>query len=340
MSTILAVETSCDETGVAVLQKGGEEITVLAQALASQVDVHALTGGVVPEVAAREHVKVIGPLIQKVVKEAGIKNPESNLKAIAVTVGPGLIPALAVGVQAARTLAYVWKLPIVPVHHIEGHIYSALPATEAFPALALIVSGGHTMLILINNHLHYEVVGETRDDAAGEAFDKVARLLELPYPGGPSLSTLAVAGDKATFPFPRPMMNTKDFDFSFSGLKTAVLYTLRDNPAAAPADIAASFQQAVVEVLVEKTRRAAEKYQPKTLLLAGGVAANILLREQLAVMAGEARIPLHIAPPELCGDNAVMIGQVGLRAYEQGRIQNWRDVDARARVSIETFSTT
>jgi len=344
-TTILAIETSCDETGVAVLRKEGDTITILAQALASQVDVHALTGGVVPEVAAREHVRVIGPLIQKTLTESGVKEPESNIDAIAVTVGPGLIPALVVGVQAARTLAFAWQKPIVPVHHIEGHIYSALLNEEGMvsgddvPALALIVSGGHTMLILIEDHLRYDVIGQTRDDAAGEAFDKVARLLKLPYPGGPHLSKLAATGDRAAYDFPRPMLTTKDFDFSFSGLKTAVLYTLRDTPAAPPADIAASFEQAVVDVLVAKTQRAAEQHQPKTLILAGGVAANTQLRRQLTEMAERIGIELRIAPPELCGDNAVMIGQVGCIAFENGRVASWGDIDAQARVSIENFSS-
>jgi N6-L-threonylcarbamoyladenine synthase len=371
-TTIFAIETSCDETGVAVLQKEGDTITVLAEAVASQIDIHAANGGVVPEVAAREHVAVIGPLITKVLQEAKIKTPSDEIDAVAVTVGPGLIPALAVGVQAARTLAYAWQKPIIPVHHIEGHIYSALlskagmtndqiPMTnELFPALALIVSGGHTMLIMIRDHLQYEVIGETRDDAAGEAFDKVARLLKLPYPGGPHLSKLAAMGDRAAFTFPRPMLNTPDFDFSFSGLKTAVLYTLRDqNPSSPPlvrgdqvtvppdkgevgglkANIAASFEQAVVDVLVTKTKRAVQKNNPQVLLLAGGVAANRPLRQQLQAMADESGVELRIAPLNLCGDNAVMIGQVGCLAFEQGRVSSWYDIDAQARIPVESFST-
>lgn len=370
--TILAIETSCDETGVAVLQKEGDTVTVLADAVTSQADIHALTGGVVPDVAAREHTKVIGPLLQEVQCESEIKNIESGIDGIAVTVGPGLMPALAVGVQAARTLAYAWNKPIIPVHHIEGHIYSALLGSDGefsifnfqysnnlFPALALIVSGGHTMLILIKGHLKYEVIGQTRDDAAGEAFDKVARLLQLPYPGGPNLSKLAEDGDRSAFAFPRPMIHSDDFDFSFSGLKTAVLYTLRDQDPSSPplgrgerttfppdkgdgggfsANVAASFEQAVVDVLITKTQRAIEKYQPRLLLLAGGVAANKPLRQQLQAMADEVETKLQIAPLNLCGDNAVMIGQVGLLAYENGRIRNWKDVDATARIPIESFS--
>lgn len=345
-TTILALETSCDETGVAALQKEGNIVTVLAQVLASQVDIHALTGGVIPEVAAREHIRVIGPLVKKVLKESRIASPDSQLTAVAVTVGPGLMPALAVGVQAARTLAFAWQKPVIPVHHIEGHIYSALldaagqnlrtahyqlPAADAFPALALIVSGGHTMLILMRDHLHYDVIGQTRDDAAGEAFDKVARLLNLPYPGGPHLSRLAKQGNKEAFYFPRPMVNSGDFDFSFSGLKTAVLYKLRDEPVARPADVAASFERAVVDILVAKTQRAVERYKPRTLLLAGGVAANKPLRRHLRSMANAIHIKLQIAPLNLCGDNAIMIGQVALLAYENGREQSWQTIDAQAR---------
>lgn len=396
MTRILAIETSCDETGVAVLQKEEDTITVLAEAVASQVDVHALTGGVVPEAAAREHVQVIGPLIEKVLSEAGINsqyltpNPSPKLiDVIAVTVGPGLMPALAVGVQAARTLAYAWRRPIVPVHHIEGHVYSALleetrgkkqearngersnlnsclaqrspwaklgflipDSRSIFPALALIVSGGHTMLILMPDHLQYQVLGQTRDDAAGEAFDKVARLLNLPYPGGPHLSRLAVQGDPTAYNFPRPMIHSKDFDFSFSGLKTAVLYKLRavkggrttfppdkGDAGGLWANIAASFEQAVVDVLVAKTKAAVKEYRPRLLLLAGGVAANKPLRQQLQKMAAQSQTKLRIAPESLCADNAVMIGQVGTLAYEAGRVASWQNVDATPRLPLESFST-
>jgi len=362
-TAILAIETSCDETGVAVAAKEGEGITVLAEYVASQVDVHALTGGVVPEVAAREHVAVIHPLIKSALKQAQLAGPD--LAAIAVTTGPGLMPALTIGVAAARTLAYAWDKPLVPVHHIEGHLYSALlseatgneqrvtgkdlPATiyqlqpNTFPALALIVSGGHTLLILIRDHLQYEVLGSTRDDAAGEAFDKVARLLNLPYPGGPHVSKLADSGDPAAFPFTRPMLRSGDLDFSFSGLKTEVLYTLRDLNEQGirydPADIAASFQQAVVDTLVTKTEQALEEHQPTTLLVAGGVAANQQLRRDLQAMADRHNTALRIAPLKLCGDNAVMIGQVAVYALQAGRTISWNKIDAHARVNIETFST-
>lgn len=340
------------------MQKSGGEIKVLSQALASQIDIHKETGGVVPEVAAREHTKVFRPLLQKVLQEAKINPPVSPLTgglsdtspdrgrlgggfdAIAVTIGPGLIPALTVGVTAARTLAYAWNKPIIPVHHIEGHIYSAL-GEGSFPALALIVSGGHTMLIEMQDHLQYKVLGETRDDAAGEAFDKVARLLDLSYPGGPALSKLAEQGDATAFDFPRPMMHSKDLDFSFSGLKTAVLYKLKESEAASPrealersGDIAASFQQAVVDCLIQKTLQAYEKIQPKVILLAGGVAANSLLRAELKKSIESRGGELRIAPLALCGDNAVMIGQAGLVAFDAGRKISWKEVDAQARISI------
>jgi len=375
-TTILAIETSCDETGVAVLQKVGDSIKVLASAVASQVDIHKLTGGVVPEAAAREHVSIIRPLIKKVLTEAGAMDASPDkgrlggvppsLTALAVTVGPGLVPALSVGVTAAQTLSFVWQKPIIPVHHIEGHIYSALlaPASKSqfpisnfqfsnnnsfFPALALIVSGGHTMLVKMAGHLQYEILGSTRDDAVGEAFDKVARLLGLPYPGGPALSQLAKQGNPKAFSFSRPMLHSGDLDFSFSGIKTEVLYTLRDlqerrmtKPAADEeirANIAASFQQAVVETLVKKTKSAAVEHKPALLLLAGGVAANGPLRQQMRAMAKESNISLKLAPHSLCGDNAIMIGLVALFAHQDGREKSWRDIDARARIDLEQIST-
>jgi len=359
LTTILAIETSCDETGVAVIAKQGDVVITKAAAVASQVDVHALTGGVVPEVAAREHVQVIGPLVVQVLREAEVQ--PGDLDGVAVTVGPGLIPALAVGVNAARALAYAWGKPLIPVHHLEGHIYSALlrsaeseklirqPAeqsaklTDDFPVLALIVSGGHTMLVQVDGHLQYELLGTTRDDAAGEAFDKVARMLGLPYPGGPEVSRLAVDGDPAAFDFTRPMQHSGDLDVSFSGLKTEVLYTVRElsakELAAKRADIAASFQQAVIDTLIGKTLRAMEQVSPAAVVLAGGVAANTALREQLAAAVAAAGGTLRVAPRELCGDNATMIGQVGVLAHAQGRHVSWQQIDAQARVSLESFSS-
>jgi N6-L-threonylcarbamoyladenine synthase len=354
-TTTLAIETSCDETAVAVLRKEGNTIHVLASAVASQVDIHKQTGGVIPEAAAREHVTVITPLLKHVLEDA--EQTEETIDTISVTVGPGLQPALSVGVTAARSLSFVWGRPRVPVHHIEGHVYSALlqltdqqlttfeMPLESFPALALIVSGGHTMLIEVEDHLRYRVIGTTRDDAVGEVFDKVARMIGLPYPGGPQVSKLAEQGNPAAFSFPRPMLDSGDLDFSYSGLKTAVLYTIRDitkaNPEgleAAKPDIAASFQQAVIDSVVKKVEMAVEKKRYQTVLLAGGVAANAALRKQLADALTEKHVQLRIAPLPLCGDNAVMIGQVGLYAHDAGRTAQWRDIDALARIPIETFS--
>lgn len=352
--TLLALETSCDETGVAILNRVGDTIKVLSSKVASQVDIHKLTGGVVPEVAAREHASIIRPMIAKVISDSKVTG--ENLDAIAVTIGPGLVPALSVGVTAAQTLAYAWQKPIIPVHHLAGHIYSALLTkdynlkTNNFPALALIVSGGHTMLVKMAGHLQYQVLGSTRDDAIGEAFDKVARLLGLPYPGGPALSKLAEQGSSQAFQFSRPMLRSGDLDFSFSGIKTEVLYKLRElnmgtGGPKTRANVAASFQQAVVETLVAKTKEAlrpvrqaqgkqAQGQQYQLVLLAGGVAANKLLRQQMQSMADELDIPLRIAPPELCGDNAIMIGQAALFAYQKNRTNSWRDIDAHARLGL------
>lgn len=364
----LAMETSCDETAVAIVQHSQDTISVLSQAVASQIDIHAVTGGVVPEVAAREHVAVLPSLIKTVLEQSQLAPAELN--AIAVTVGPGLMPALVIGVTAAQTLAYAWKKPIIPIHHLEGHLYSALIGQEnpkaklqnlnkppsnipqtftipnpktTFPALALIVSGGHTILIQLNDHLQYNILGTTRDDAAGEAFDKVARLLNMPYPGGSAISQAAVSGNPKAYPFTRPMLRSGDLDFSFSGLKTEVLYKVRelskDQPVASFVnDIAASFQAAVVDSLLAKTSAAIKQTKPRLLLLAGGVAANTNLRRAFTDLAAQTGIPLRIAPLPLCSDNAVMIGLPAVFAYQAGRLSDWRDIDAVARPDLSNFS--
>lgn len=342
--TLLAIESSCDETGISVLQKEGEEVRVLSELVASQANIHEATGGVVPEIAAREHLAVIGPMIKSAMEKAHVN--KEGIDGIAVTIGPGLMPSLAVGVQAAKTLAFAWNKPIVPVHHIEGHIYSALLSTEnlalrTFPALALIVSGGHTMLIEISGHLQYKVLGQTKDDAAGEVFDKVARMLGLPYPGGPNVSTLAKKGDGAAYNFPRPMAHSGDLNFSYSGLKTAVLYqvqALEQMPEKVRANIAASFEAAVVDSLVGKLLQATKQKNYKAILLAGGVAANERLRARIQKEADNLGVPLQVAPQALCGDNATMIGQAGVYAFEAGRQKSWKDIDASARINIEEFS--
>jgi N6-L-threonylcarbamoyladenine synthase len=355
---VLAIETSCDETGVAVLARNGHNIEILANGLASQVDVHVLTGGVVPEIAAREHVAVMRPLVAQVMKESGCD--PSAIDAVAVTVGPGLAPALSVGVAAAKALSFAWRKPIVPVQHLEGHLYSALLSgvknshtqfiipddIDIFPAVGLIVSGGHTMLVVMKEHLQYEIVGTTRDDAVGEAFDKVARMLDLPYPGGPPLSELAKSGDSSVIALPRPMANDGSFDFSFSGLKTAVYYVLEDmrktdNEVSdeMKANVAASFEKAAVDTLVGKTIRLVDRINPKSLLLSGGVAANGSLRTALADAVKGLKVSLKIAPLFLCGDNAEMIGMVGVLGHEKGRKAKWESIDFDARLPLTAFST-
>ncbi|OGY35194.1 MAG: tRNA (adenosine(37)-N6)-threonylcarbamoyltransferase complex transferase subunit TsaD [Candidatus Andersenbacteria bacterium RIFCSPHIGHO2_12_FULL_45_11b] len=289
-------------------------------------------------------------MIQVVLEKSGIQR--ENIDAIAVTTCPGLMPSLAVGVQAARALSYVWNKPIVPVHHIEGHVYSALlvenepksyqlPA-KSWPALAIIISGGHTMFIRMKSHLQYEVIGETRDDAIGEVFDKVARMLGLGYPGGPKISKLAEAGNPNAFHFPRPMEHSHNLDFSYSGLKTAVLYQVCDLGDAIDdqqkSDIAASFQQAICDSVAAKLEYAVAQTEYKTILFAGGVAANTALRTRIAQIAERHATAFHVAPLHLCGDNAVMIGEVGVYAFEAGRIKTWREIDATAKISIEEFS--
>ncbi|MFA5995602.1 MAG: tRNA (adenosine(37)-N6)-threonylcarbamoyltransferase complex transferase subunit TsaD [Patescibacteria group bacterium] len=301
---ILAIETSCDETSVAVMQD--DKISYLT---ASQIDVHKLTGGVVPEVAAREHVQVIMPLIEQILKQTNLTGQQ--LDRIAVTTGPGLITSLMVGVETARTLSYSWHVPLFSINHIEGHIaanFITQPNIE-YPAIALVVSGGHTELLFMPKPATYELIGKTRDDAAGECFDKTARILGLAYPGGPEISKLATQGNAAAFHFPRPMLDSGDYSFSFSGLKTAVLYFKRDNPNANLNDICASLQQAIVDVLVKKTMKAIKQYQVKTLLVGGGVAANPLLRQTCrdALQCVSTPVTLCIPALEYCTDNAAMI---------------------------------
>ena len=329
---ILAIETSCDETAAAVLRGVLQipRIKTLGSAVASQISLHAKTGGVVPEVAARAHVEKIIPVIDRALKRARLRLPQIN--AIAVTTGPGLATSLMVGADTAKALGVALKLPVIPINHIEAHVFSPFAEEKTverqskrhrafskfFPALSLVVSGGHTELVLVRDWLDYKKVGQTLDDAAGEAFDKIAKLLDLPYPGGPALSKLAENG-KPLISFPRPMIDSKDFNFSFSGLKTAVLYYLRDHrrsssPAATAkltANIAASAQAAIVEVLVSKTLRAAKKYQARTILLGGGVAANKLLRTELSRNCRKLNLNFLVPSQNLCTDNAVMIGFTG-----------------------------
>jgi len=332
---VLGIETSCDETAVAVIDARTDGSFVpLANVVSSQVAMHERFGGVVPALAAREHAANIGPVFARALAEAGITDPARDIGLLAVTRGPGLGPALLVGITFARTLAWRLGLPLIGADHMDGHIHSnwlgrSMPVDGLFPALNLVVSGGHTELVLMRGHGDYEILGETRDDAVGEAFDKVARLLELGYPGGPRISKLAADGNPAAYPLPRPMADADNLDFSYSGLKTAVLYLIRDiigSPSAPSgvlserqkADIAASFQEAAVDVLISKTRRAAGMHPIRSLLLSGGVSANRLLRERLTVLAGELGLPVFIPDIAYTGDNAAMIAVAAYFSHARG----------------------
>ncbi|MBI4132785.1 MAG: tRNA (adenosine(37)-N6)-threonylcarbamoyltransferase complex transferase subunit TsaD [Candidatus Sungbacteria bacterium] len=408
---ILGIETSCDETAVAVIDIQGlakaPRVKILSNVVASQAKLHAKFGGVVPNLAKREHQRNLVSVLLMALKEAKLRNsklqipnpkqiPNSKFKTlnsilerekelltqvikqmlplrppaidvIAVTVGPGLAPALWVGVNFARALGYLWGKPLIPVNHLEGHIYTNLipqihevksqkskakssprPITYhlspiTFPALCLIVSGGHTELVLIRGYGQYRVIGETRDDAAGEAFDKVAKMMGLGFPGGPIISRLAERGNPRAFNFPRPMLNTKDYDFSFSGLKTAVLYTLRD-PASSGItakqrnDVSASFEQAVVDVLAKKTVRAARQYRAKTVMIGGGVAANRSLRSQLGEALKQALPNTYYLTPNtsLTGDNALMIALAGY--FNRKKKSAWGSVQADANLRLDATS--
>lgn len=326
---VLAIETSCDETAVAVLSGEGENLHLEKSIVRSQIDLHETYGGVVPEVAAREHLQLMMPLLHQALNDTTPSNfPMSkgeNVDVIAVTAGPGLAPALRVGVETAKALAWAWQKPLVPVCHLEGHIYAPWLTSTApsFPALALIVSGGHTELVLMTDHGKFERLGETLDDAAGEAFDKVAKMLGLGYPGGPKVAQLAEGGDAKAFAFPRAMLDRTDLVFSFAGLKTSVLYTLRkhEDKLADPkfkADIAASFQEAVVDVLVQKTLRAIKQVKPASVILAGGVAANIALRARLDEACQKMGVPLFVPEFKYSMDNAAMIAVAGYFRAQRG----------------------
>ncbi|HLK57004.1 MAG TPA: tRNA (adenosine(37)-N6)-threonylcarbamoyltransferase complex transferase subunit TsaD [Chthonomonadaceae bacterium] len=307
---VLGVETSCDETSAAIVTDGRE---IRANIIASQADLHARYGGVVPEVASRKHVERMLPVLQEALTTAGMT--WADLNAVAVTNRPGLLGALLVGVSAAKALAYARNLPLVGVHHLEGHVYSNFLAApdlaEAFPLLVLIVSGGHTQIVRMDGHGRYALLGRTRDDAAGEAFDKGARLLGLPYPGGPNVAKLAEQGDPNRVPFPRSWLGDS-LDFSFSGLKTSLrTFMSRDNGQTPSADVAASYQAAIVDVLTEKLRRAARQTGIRTVCVAGGVAANRSLSAALQAMAQAEGLRLVVPAPVLCTDNAAMIAAAG-----------------------------
>ncbi|MDP3953442.1 MAG: tRNA (adenosine(37)-N6)-threonylcarbamoyltransferase complex transferase subunit TsaD [bacterium] len=324
---ILAIETSCDETAMALVEaKGGlkkPRFEVLKNEISSQIEIHRKYGGVVPGLAKREHLKNLPLMYKRLVNE---KDWET-IDAIAVTVGPGLEPALWTGIEFAKALAKEKKKPLLGANHLEGHLYSPLLSLKekdenpALPAVGLVVSGGHTILLVLERVESWKKIGETRDDAVGEAFDKVARLLGLPYPGGPEIQRVAEKGDVRAVELPRPMLDQDNFDFSFSGLKTAVLYFLRGKRLTPKlvADTAASFQEAVIETLVEKTAKAAWLYRTKSILLAGGVAANKPLGDRLSSRAKADKLDLYVSEFKYSTDNAVMIAVAAYMNHEKGK---------------------
>ena len=304
---VLGIETSCDETAAALVLGGHD---VASSVVSTQVDLHAEFGGVVPEIASRAHLESLNPIVARAIVEAGV--PESRIDAVACTIGPGLIGALLVGVAAAKALALAWEVPFIGVHHHEAHLYSAFleDPTLEFPLVVLLVSGGHTMLIEMQDHGRYRLLGQTIDDAAGEAFDKVARFLDLGYPGGPAIDREALGGDPTAIKFPRAMLHD-GLDFSFSGLKTSVMNHVRKHPDVSSADVAASFQTAVVDVLVAKARRAAIEVGATGLVLGGGVAANSLLRQRFQEACDADGIRAFVPSRAMCTDNAAMIAAAG-----------------------------
>ncbi len=346
---ILGIETSCDETAASVVEGVGNKVRVLSNVVSSQIEIHKKYGGVVPEVAAREHVLNILPVVNEALERAGVAHPgaarhpsqEGNkLEAIAVTAGPGLITSLQVGTETAKTMSYAWQVPVIAVNHIEAHLYSNFIEREKieFPALVLTVSGGHTILVLMNGHGKYQILGETRDDAAGEAFDKAAALLGLGYPGGPAISREAAKWQVKSSKFkvksislPRPMLEKNNFEFSFSGLKTALLYQLQKdkNWKKRKAEYAYEFEQAVAETLVGKTVKAAKKYGVKSVMLAGGVAANSVLRADLKEATEKLGLNFFMPDLKYTTDNAAMVATAGYFLARQKKFTPWKKLATR-----------
>ena len=400
---ILSIETSCDETAAAIIEMRDGAPVLLANVVSSQADAHAKFGGVVPQLAARMHIENITPVLDATLTEANLTKDDIDL--IAVTEGPGLIPALLIGVSAAKTLSLLWKKPLMGIHHIEGHIYANFISSRndelqtsnfdsnqnseikelkidskfknknsKFPLVALVVSGGHTQLVLMRDHFQYEILGETEDDAVGEAFDKIARMLGLPYPGGPIVAKRAdnfrmqnaecrfkstklnspqsaICNQKSAISFPRPMINSDNYNFSFSGLKTSVLYFLKKNEDRVGEEnfideVCYEFQEAVVDVLVEKSKQATEEFQPKTFVIAGGVSANVRLRNQLRTMIEEEFPETTFSMPEISHslDNAAMIGAAAAFRYERmteeqktALNENWKTLEASANLTLSNL---
>ncbi|MBC9252474.1 tRNA N6-adenosine(37)-threonylcarbamoyltransferase complex transferase subunit TsaD [Pseudomonas alcaligenes] len=334
---VLGLETSCDETGVALYDS---ERGLLADALFSQIEQHRVFGGVVPELASRDHVKRMLPLIREVLAEAGVER--TQIEAIAYTAGPGLVGALLVGASCAQALAFAWGIPAVGVHHMEGHLLAPMLEAQppAFPFVALLVSGGHTQLVRVDGIGHYQLLGESVDDAAGEAFDKTAKLMGLPYPGGPEIARLAERGTPGRFTFPRPMTDRPGLDFSFSGLKTFTLNTWQqcreagDASEQTRADVALAFQQAVVDTLTIKCRRALKQTGLNSLVIAGGVSANQALRQSLEKMLGEFKGRVFYARPRFCTDNGAMIAYAGCQRLLAGQ-QDGPAIGVQARWPME-----
>ena len=333
---VLGIETSCDETAAAIYDGA---VGLRSHRLFSQVDLHAQYGGVVPELASRDHVRKLLPLIEAALSDAGLKADE--IDGIAYTAGPGLVGALLVGASVARSLAFAWDKPALGVHHLEGHLLAPMlePQAPTFPFLALLVSGGHTLLAEVRGIGDYEIIGASVDDAAGEAFDKTAKLLGLSYPGGPALAKLADSGQPGRFKFPRPMLDRPGLDFSFSGLKTAVVVALRNLTLddAMRADVATEFQCAVVDTLAAKCERALDQTGFDALVVAGGVGANRALRERLAVMGQRRGVRVYYPRPEFCTDNAAMIAYAGYRRLVAGQHDDLA-IRATARWPLDTLS--
>ncbi|QHE59906.1 tRNA (adenosine(37)-N6)-threonylcarbamoyltransferase complex transferase subunit TsaD [Rossellomorea vietnamensis] len=332
---VLGIETSCDETAVAIIRNGTEIVTNI---VSSQIESHKRFGGVVPEIASRHHVEQVTYVLEEALDQAGMTM--EDIDCVAVTEGPGLVGALLIGVNAAKALAFAHDKPLVGVHHIAGHIYANRLVKEMrFPLLSLVVSGGHTELVLMKDHGSFEVIGETRDDAAGEAYDKVARTLGLPYPGGPHIDRLAHVGE-ASLDLPRAWLEEGSYDFSFSGLKSAVINTLHNAKQKGmtihPQDLAASFQASVIDVLVTKTVKAVREYGVEQVLLAGGVAANKGLRAALQEAFEGMEAELVIPPLSLCTDNAAMIAAAGTVLFQQGK-RGSMDMNAHPGLDIENF---